>query len=218
LRGIRQSRIHECTRKTGRVGWPWPRFRPRPRQRMARSRLRRLGSGSESPDLGSEDRGPPGSDTGPGRYPLPYQGSDRGAEGRPERIKFDRDRDLGYSNGKPVEPWIQEIIRVAGEEKTVPDSFESMCNSVLLDMILEEKSTGFTAVPGFCAGHGSMVLHHSEAVCPVLAEMDCLLGHNLLSACRWYRSRTYSRDRDREEEDVAVSRRPVSGVVGRSRC
>jgi uncharacterized metal-binding protein len=65
---------------------------------------------------------------------------------------------------------------------------EAMCNPILQAFLLNHFQTGLNVLMGLCVGHDSLVMHHSQAMCTVLAVKDRLLGHAPLTAVYTYDS------------------------------
>ncbi len=65
---------------------------------------------------------------------------------------------------------------------------EAMCNPILQAFLLNHYQTELNILMGLCVGHDSLFLHHSQALCTVLAVKDRLLGHAPLAAVYTYDS------------------------------
>jgi uncharacterized metal-binding protein len=76
----------------------------------------------------------------------------------------------------------KEAIGVKDEQKIAPGQAESMCNSILQAMIMNDAATEFNILLGLCVGHDSLFLKYAESPCTVLAVKDRMLGHNPLAA------------------------------------
>lgn len=88
-----------------------------------------------------------------------------------ERLLSDRGFTV-ISAGCKVGRIPKEKINVPDEQKISPGNFETMCNPVMQALVPNDEKTDFNILLGLCAGHDSLFLKYSKAMCTVLAVKD----------------------------------------------
>lgn len=76
----------------------------------------------------------------------------------------------------------KEFLKIKDTEKTVPGSYEPMCNPIGQAKLLNKSETELNIILGLCVGHDTLFIKYSDAPVTVFAVKDRVLAHNPLGA------------------------------------